>query len=271
MKMKGPRGIKPVQASAAIEIEYRGHMDVFIRAMAKDMHNEVMMLYRPWLEMQKAEMAGDASIVDMVVGVFNKLRKRWFPRSEVVAEKQAPAFVEKTDKQVSHSFTRMLKSISVDPEDVPQPTRLQGKAMETCIDAAVAENVALIKSIPQQYLDAVQRDVLLAVQGGWPLGQLADALKEKYGVTQRRANLIARDQCAKVTAKINQQRSLTSGFTEAHWWHSAASRYPRKLHMQANGKRFFIAEGCLIGNEYLQCGEAVNCKCFMTVIVPGRS
>lgn len=266
-----PRGIKPVIAPFAVENEYRIEMDVLIRAMAQDIHREVMAIYRPWLEMQRAAIVGDASVVDLLVGAFNRLRAKWSRRAGPMAEKRAPVFVSKVNDTVAVSFTRMLRSVSVDPKDVPKANRLQGKAMEVTLDAAVAENVALIKSIPTEYIDSVQRDVLLAVQGGWPLGQLSDMLKKCYGITRRRAELIARDQCAKVTGRMNQQRSLAAGFTEADWWHSAGSRYPRKLHMKANGKRFKLAEGCEIGGEHILCGQKINCKCFFTVVVPGRS
>lgn len=263
--------MRPVRPSDALELEYRRTMTPMIRAMAREIHTDVMAVYRPWLKMQRAQVTGDAGIVSLLMNVFGRLRDRWSARAGKHAETTAPAFVEKVDSAVDFSFTRLVRSIGVKEDDLPErPKRLAGKDHETALDAAVAENVGLIKSIPQEYLDQVQRDVLQAVQDGWPLDRLSESLQHRYGITKRRAELIARDQCSKITGNMNAKRMSSAGFVEADWWHSAGSRYPRKSHMAANGRRFKISDGCLIDDEHILPGQKINCKCFMTPVIPGR-
>lgn len=66
--------------------------------------------------------------------------------------------------------------------------------MRDVLKATIDENVSLIKSIPQQYFKAVRGDVMRSIQAGRDMGQLSKALQKNYGVTKRRAALIARTQ-----------------------------------------------------------------------------
>lgn len=261
-----PRGMKPVQSSEALAIGYRRRLKEIVRGVAKEIQTDVLSIYRHWRSRDEQ----NAAIVEEVSHAFGSLRERWKRDADIHSRRTASAFVGQVDGNVQFTFNRLIRSIGVREEDLDKPTRLAGVKYETSLQAAIAENVSLITSIPGEYLDKVQRDVLLAVQGGWPLDELSQALQHQYGVAQNRADLIARDQCAKITGKMNQQRMLSVGFKEADWWHSAGSRYPRKSHQQANGKRFLIAEGCYIDHENILPGQKICCKCFMTPVIPGR-
>lgn len=273
-----PRNAIIIRASDAQAIAYREQMTPMIRELAAEIHHEVMSIYRPWIKLQRKQVVGDAGIVDMLMGAFRRLRDRWFHRVSDDGQRVAAGFVEKVDDGVRLSFVRGVRD-KIGPEEAKDvqtgalgaaPKRLSGKALDTALDAAVAENVGLIRSIPEQYLAQVERDVLLAVQEGWPIGQLSETLQDRYGITKRRADLIARDQCAKVTETMKAKRAVSAGFTEACWWHSSGSRFPRKSHQEANGKRYLIAEGCEIDGEKIHPGQKINCKCFCTFIPPGQ-
>ena len=43
---------------------------------------------------------------------------------------------------------------------------------------------------------------------------------------------------------------------------------PRPDHVAANGKRYKIAEGCLISGEHIQPGEDINCRCTSRPVLP---
>lgn len=269
-----PKGSIIIKPSDALAIQYRGEMLALIRAMAKEIHHEVMGVYRPWREMQRARMVGDASVVELLESVFSRLRARWMREPE--AKRQARVFVKRVDGHVKATFVRGIRDLygkdeAEDAKEKPvTPKRLKGADYDTALDAAVAENVALIKSIPSEYLEGVQREVMQAVQDGWPLDRLSAGLQDRYGITKRRADMIARDQCAKVTETMKQKLALAAGFTEATWFHSSGSRYPRKSHQAANGKRYNLAQGCWIDDEYIMPGQKVNCRCFCTFHAPGR-
>lgn len=141
--------------------------------------------------------------------------------------------------------------------------------------ATVAENVGLIKSIAPQYLKGVEAKVWQAVKSGSDLHTLSKDLKETYGITTRRASLIARDQNSKAKAEIEKARDLELGLTHAIWQHSSAGKEPRPTHVANDGKRYTIKTGWYDPDAngkgkgaWIQPGELINCRCSGRAIIP---
>lgn len=267
-----PKTAITIKPSDAIALKYRREMVGMVRAMAKDIHKEVMGVYRPYREMRRAKMVGDASVVEMMVSAFKRLQGKWGDDTE--ANKQARSFVKAVDGHVVAGFTRGLRREVKDDDEMVAPSpaikRLKGLDLRTTQEAAIADNVSLIKSIPEKYLNDVQNDVMRGLQDGWPLDRMSASLQHRYGITKRRADTIARDQCAKVTENLKTKRAIAVGFTEGVWWHSDGSRHPRKSHQAANGKRFDLSKGCEIDGEFIFPGQEINCKCFSTFHLPNE-
>jgi len=130
--------------------------------------------------------------------------------------------------------------------------------------ASIAENVALIKSIPQQYLQQVQGEVYRAITSGNGLSELVPALQKYKGVTERRARLIASDQTRKSFANINRIKLQNMGVEEYIWQHSHGATHPRPLHIEYDGKVFRWDSPPLVEAgkpERAPPGIALMCKC----------
>jgi SPP1 gp7 family putative phage head morphogenesis protein len=106
------------------------------------------------------------------------------------------------------------------------------------------------------------------VSSGGDLKTLATSLREEYGLTKKRAALIARDQNRKATAVIHRDSLLDLGVTQAVWHHSHAGKTPRPSHVAANGKVYELSKGLLVEGEYIQPGQEINCRCTCRAIVP---
>jgi uncharacterized protein with gpF-like domain len=137
--------------------------------------------------------------------------------------------------------------------------------------ATAAENVNLIRSIPAQYLTGVQSAVWSSVRAGADMATLSQALREQYGVTVKRAALIARDQNNKAKATIETTRRLQLGITHAIWQHSAGGVEPRPTHVAMDGIAFELKKGMYDKDEgrYVLPGELINCRCTSRAIIPG--
>lgn len=98
-------------------------------------------------------------------------------------------------------------------------------------------NAALITSIPAQYLDEIAALIEGGVRAGTPTARLRDEIKARYGVTTSRANLIARDQTAKLTSQIQRHRHQSYGIEEYMWSTSGDSRV-RQVHANLDGRIF---------------------------------
>lgn len=133
----------------------------------------------------------------------------------------------------------------------------------------VAENVNLIKSIPQKYLTDVQSNVWASVMKGGDMASLSRKLKKTYDISTDRAALIARDQNNKAKAIIENVRRQEIGITEAIWQHSSAGREPRPTHVAMDGKTFKLAKGMYDSDEgeYVYPGQLINCRCTSRAII----
>jgi uncharacterized protein with gpF-like domain len=147
------------------------------------------------------------------------------------------------------------------------------RAMNDVLRATIAEQVGLIRSIPEQYLAQVQGSVMRSVQAGRDLGTLAKELQAHYGVIKRRAAFIARDQNNKSTAMMTRVRQTELGIKRAEWRHSGGGKTPRPSHVKASRDRiqYDVDRGWFDPDEgrYIFPGELINCRCVARSIIPG--
>jgi uncharacterized protein with gpF-like domain len=204
------------------------------------------------------------SAAEAITEAFAKLARRWQKKFDEAAPKLARWFATKASKRSDATLQRILKDGGFSVKFTMTP------AAADIIDAAVAENVALIRSIPQQYLTQVEGAVMRSVRQGRDLGPLAKELRAQYGVTKRRAALIARDQNNKATADMTRARQVEKGY-KAIWRHSHAGKTPRPSHVANDGKTYDPARGWWDPHEkkLIWPGTLINCRCFSQTLIPG--
>lgn len=136
------------------------------------------------------------------------------------------------------------------------------------LEAATIQNANLIKSIPQRYLDDVANTVQTGMRAGVLPRAIAKELVEKFGVAERRAKFIARDQAAKVNGEITKQRQIDAGFEYFKWIDADDSRVRKRHREIANadvgfGVGVYRWDDLPIGDEGtpIQCGLSYNCRC----------
>jgi SPP1 gp7 family putative phage head morphogenesis protein len=84
--------------------------------------------------------------------------------------------------------------------------------------AVVRDNVALIRSLPDTFYDAITESITArAADGTLNALTLAGELEDAYGITDRRAALIAQDQVQKFFGRLNQQRQQALGIERYDW------------------------------------------------------
>lgn len=101
----------------------------------------------------------------------------------------------------------------------------------------VADNVSLIKSISQETLAKMQDIVLVGFRSGKTTTSIIKEIRQAYGVSKRKAQLIARDQMAKLNADITRSQQEDAGVREYTWRTSGDSRV-RERHRKLDGKVF---------------------------------
>lgn len=119
------------------------------------------------------------------------------------------------------------------------------------------ENVALIKSLPSTYFSDIERQVIASVKEGKRWEDVAKDLEERYKVSERRANLIARDQVGKFHGQLNRARMTKLGITR-YVWRTVKDNRVRSEHDERDGKIFSWDDPPEDGHP----GIPIQCRCY---------
>lgn len=206
-------------------------------------------------------LATDASPAMVLRAAMRKLGNRWLRKFDRLAPALSAWFADDVQNRCDRSLMAIFRKHNFTVRF--KPTR----AMNEAYQAVIGENVSLIGSIPQQYLKNVEGAVMRSVQTGRDLGALTKELERNYGVTKRRAALIARTQNNMATATMTRVRQIETGITKARWLHSAGGKTPRPEHVAFSGKIYDIREGAPVEGRWP--GLAINCRCVSQPVIPG--
>lgn len=105
----------------------------------------------------------------------------------------------------------------------------------------IADNVALIKTIPQETLGKMREAVKSGFASGASNKTIAAQIQETYNLSKTHARFIARDQTAKLNAQITREQQADAGVTE-YVWRTTGDGRVRDSHKHLNGKRFKYAD-----------------------------
>lgn len=258
-KKKTPTTIAAIRANAGVEAWYRRQLDNQIREMQKSVVYWLTANYKA----SGAAVAMDASPAVFMRDVMRNMAKRWLRSFDSIAQKLADRFTTDAMKNTDSSLSKAMKDAGFTVEFK------MTSQMNNALQATITENVGLIRSIPEKYFTEVEGLVMRSVARGRDLSYLTDELQKRYGITRRRAKLIARDQNAKATSVMQSARQRGLGITHGVWRHSHAGKEPRKSHVESDGKKFDLSKGLMIDGKPTFPGHEVNCRCTWSAILPG--
>lgn len=222
-----------------------------------------------WLKAQYraqgfAQDAADGTPVMQMRKELRKLTTRWQASFNKMADSLAAEFAERVRANGDAALTGHLRA-----KGLPTIKFTMTDEMRNAYQAVIGENVGLIKSIASEHLTDVEGIVMRSVVRGRDLGELSKSLQKRYGVTKRRAALIARDQNNKATSALQSARQQKLGITEGIWKHPHAGRVPRPSHLKANGEKFDLSKGMYLDGKWVMPGEEINCRCTWSPVLPG--
>jgi 8-oxo-dGTP pyrophosphatase MutT (NUDIX family) len=197
----------------------------------------------------------------------HKWGTKWTRRIESMSDRIARDFATKNRNATERAMKSKLAKAGFTVKFKPN------KGVTAAYDAVIAENVGLIRSIPQKYLTDVQGLVWRSVMDGSDMETLSKGLQEKYGIAWRRASLIALDQNHKAKAAMERARRLEVGITSAQWLHSHAGIDKRPSHVKAGAEKvvYEVAKGWWDPDEqkWIWPGTLIRCRCTDCAVIPG--
>ncbi len=131
------------------------------------------------------------------------------------------------------------------------------------LDDWVKENVNLITSIPKNTLDKMEEIIYDGFTKGKTTTRIVKEIQQVYGISRRRAELIARDQTAKLNGQIQRAQQMDAGIEEYIWYSCRDSRV-RESHKKLDGKKFSWKEPPVVDAKTgRRChpGQDYQCRC----------
>lgn len=257
-KYKKLRAIRP---NKGIEMDYRKKLAALIARMQKEAQREILRAYQG----EEAQIAADAVLANVLYRLVRGLRDKYQKLFNKKARSLSLWFVNSVDRYTevalkgalrhyqSEKFQQELSDLGLLHDFKRTP------ALTNAVQSFVHENVNLIKSIPEKYFTEVEGMVMRGIRDGKPFNWVNDEMAKRYGITTRRAVMIARDQNHKATEQLNRTRQLGLGVKRGMWQHATGVKEPRHSHERANGKIFDLDKGLKVDGEFIFPGEKINC------------
>jgi SPP1 gp7 family putative phage head morphogenesis protein len=212
------KSAKAVEPDRQAAIQYNADLQKLVGHIKRDIDTVIV----PMLRTLKPQFVGDSGITDgwaeQITAALMALTQKWTSAQiSKGAALVASRYVQALNETNKTRFVKTMQPIGIDVfGDSPN--------IDNILQAATANNVQLIKSIPQQYLGQVDSIVLGNMRAGLRPSAIVDQLSNQYGVTKRRAALIARDQTLKANGELTKQRQEDAGFEFFRWADSDDSR-----------------------------------------------
>ena len=260
---------KPLIVAGQIATQYNDSLQFYIARMTREVSREFETLFSAHAgDSSEWAVAMDASLASQARILANAMRDKFARLFASIATGTVDKMVARTEKDSATKLGISLKEMS---GQLTLKTNIFNDKLRDVLTATVAENVALIRRIPETYLDKVQGSVMRSIQTGNGLADLKPEL-DKYGVQTRNwAKNVALDQTRKAYNGINAQRMQALGVQEFEWVHSGGSNHPREYHKNTlNGKIFRFddlphLDGPNQGERGIP-GQAPYCRCTMRPI-----
>lgn len=257
--------LRPVHPNAGLEAAYRRRLTALVDEMAKSLLHWIGAAYRA----NEPAIAADETPAAALRSTIRRLSRQWLRRFDQAADDLAKWFATSAASRSDAALRSILKKGGFTVEFK------MTTAARDILQATIAQNVALIKSIPEQYLTSVEGAVMRSVTAGRDLAELTKELQHAHGVSRRRAAHIALDQNNKASAAIARVRQVELGITEAIWVHSGGGKHPRPTHVKAGRERtrYDVKEGWFdpAVKKFIFPGTEPYCRCVSRAVVPGFS
>jgi SPP1 gp7 family putative phage head morphogenesis protein len=142
------------------------------------------------------------------------------------------------------------------------------KEVSPFLSAFRRENVSLIKSIGADYLSDVNST--LVAFSGRRVEDISKELRNRFDVTQSRADLIAVDQTLKLNGQISEARQSQAGVVE-YVWTTAHDERVRPAHRDLDGSRQAWATAPVVDprtGRREHPGRDFRCRCVASPVIP---
>jgi SPP1 gp7 family putative phage head morphogenesis protein len=251
--------LPPIQDSRGATAEYTKVLRSLVREIAKQTRDEVVpaVVAEMNAQAERRKLTADAIEEDP-----------WFQRLldlalrlGLIAEEMASRIFRVEGKRHTEKWLQSVRSaIGIDIGAV-----IAQEDLEDVLRLAAKRNASLIRNLSQTTVQRVERAAYDAVANGTTVKQFTKQLTKEFGIADRRAQLIARDQIIKLTSTMNRVRHEQAGVTK-YQWSSSHDEKVRGLHRAIDGDIYEYGKPTE-AEDGLPPGMPPNCRCIARAYV----
>ena len=179
------------------------------------------------------------------------------------AVKTAQQTAEQLNRQDKAMWIKQSRDIGAGLRDLIE-NQPAGATLQDFLD----RQVHYITSLPIEAGQRVHDLAREAMAGGRRPDEIAEEIARSGEVTESRATLIARTECARMASLLTQVRAEGVGATHAIW-RTSKDRAVRPSHRAMEGKVYEIANPPLLSDgTHSLPGQTFNCRCTAQYILP---
>lgn len=168
-------------------------------------------------------------------------------RAPAVAERSARRVVDHSKRQVARQTKAALGV------EVPAMSNVEPR-----VQAFIAENVALAQKLGNATADNLEATLARAFAEGWSDAEVAEELTKRFGIAERHARFIARDQIQRLYSQVTRTQYNDLG-VRAFRWMTQEDRRVRHSHKVKHG-RIFPYRGSRAPSFFP--GDEIGCRCW---------
>lgn len=252
----------PPKNSKSLEIEYFKSLKSIVTKIEESFNNIVMTIVSS-KPIQEQITDADYTLISInkAFAKFERQTKQRFNKN----------YINQISTRVTQKNVKRNKTIWINrfnPFGIDISKRLTIPNEQFYIKSRIQTNTRLITKMTDDYIDNLNTILYSSFQQGTSLKQLTKELKEQFGITQRKAKLIARNETKNTNTQLNNKQAKHLGFELGTWLGSEDER-EREQHNKHNNKKYKIGVGLDDGEGGKEePGDKINCRCTFYIDIP---
>ncbi len=206
-RAKGTRAeLPPIEGRLSTEREYYAALRLMLAEIAKETREGIIPAY----EAERTQRALMGSLrLDADQSWFNRLNALVLNLTRIASSTVKDILDLEAIRHTDTFITVAKRTLGIDIRAV-----VRQEDLADYLQSAAARNASLIKSLADDTVKGIEQAVYQNSIAGNSAKTLRADLQKQFGLSDRRAKLIARDQSAKLTGDLNKRRQEQAGVTE---------------------------------------------------------
>ena len=230
------------QIPASTEREYMRITNAYMKILKEELEKELPKLKEIYKQERDAQMEFGTlhvdslrTLYDVIFKLFARIKQQVSARLQSFRlERKLRALSNLNLKLTTRQWGKAIKAtLGIDIREDYYLGGFYAKQLEKWVQ----DNVALIKTIPDDTLDKMRDIIYDGFTKGNTTTRMVKEIQQTYGISRRRAELIARDQTAKLNGQIQRAQQMDAGIQE-YIWCSTGDERVRESHAELNGHKF---------------------------------